>query len=248
MPVCENCQTPYDDWQHFCLNCGQPLKAAPLVTRACPRCGLQMALTYNYCHNCGAPLQGESAPVVPAAARTWLWGVAALLLFGLGLSLGFLFGRQLPGADRLAATSPASPAVPARPPEIAAKSGDQTGEGAQAALEPEVAVLLERVRVANLRKDIALYMDTLSALFPQPDQKRQEVLKTWEKFAFQEMTYTIRQIQAGGPGTAVAVVAWRTLTRDLTSAESRQDTFLYRVWFNQELGQWKIRQIEELPP
>jgi len=244
VPVCENCQTPYDEWQHFCLNCGQPLRAAPLVTRGCPQCGVQMALTQKYCSECGAPLQGE-APA-PAMSRKWLWGGAALGLFCLGVTLGFFLGRPLPWSSPVAVSS-GSPVAPAGQPETATRTGEHPpGEAPAAAVLPEVAALLDRIREANLTRNIALYMDTLSALYPRLDQKRQEVLKTWEKFAFDDMTYTVHKVQEGGQGMVAAEVQWRTLTRPRQSQEQRQDDFFYRIWFSKELGQWKIRQIEEL--
>lgn len=245
MPVCENCQTPYDEWQHFCLNCGHHLKPAPLAIKPCPQCGAQVALTHKYCYACGSPLTAVLPPTARVTMQPWLWGGVALVLFSLGVLLGFSLPRLFPGAALAPVASSGPPvAQTSRPPIATPGSGADTS----AALMTEVLQLLERIKEANLQKDIALYLDTLSALYPQIDQKRRNILATWNKFAFQDMAYTVLAMRRGENGKVVAEVKWRTTTQDLATQEPRQDEFLYRLWLVQELGQWKISQIEELQP
>ena len=63
MPVCEKCQTPYDEWQHFCLHCGHYVRAEPLPFQQCPQCGGQTALGQNFCPECAAPLKDNVIPL-----------------------------------------------------------------------------------------------------------------------------------------------------------------------------------------
>ena len=112
----------------------------------------------------------------------------------------------------------------------------------------DVEGVFNQIKEANLTKNILLYMNTLSAVYPQLDKKRQEVSKTWEKFDFKEMTFTVNKIQDVGNGNVVAEVNWSTWTQNLATKELRTDDLHYRVWFAKELGQWKIKKIEELQP
>ena len=112
----------------------------------------------------------------------------------------------------------------------------------------EVEGVLNQIKEANRTKNILLYMDTLSAIYPQPDKKRQEISKTWEKFDFTEMTFKVNKIKGLENGNVVAEVSWRTWTKNLATQDLRTDDLHYRVWFAKELGQWKIKNIEELQP
>lgn len=264
MPVCEKCQTPYDEWQHFCLHCGHYVRDEPPPFRRCPQCGTQAVLDQNFCPECAAPLKGEaasqsSAPASrqwpeqgsgtippPIPSRKWLVGGVAAVLVVLGVILTVYLSRgpATPQASR-GESQTRLPKVDEEP----AMRGEAEALGPETALvgvREEIEEVLNQIKEANLTKNILLYMDTLSALYPHLDKKRQEVSTTWEKFDFQEMNFTVETIKGVGNGTVVAKVNWRIQTQNLATKGVRTDDLHYRVWFAQELGQWKIKKIEEL--
>jgi hypothetical protein len=249
MPVCEKCQTPYDEWQHFCLHCGHYVRAEPLPFQQCPQCGGQTALGQNFCPECAAPLKD----IVSRSSRLishwkWLTGglIAAILIFGTILAFYFITWPWTTSAPRVESQS-RSPIVAEDPTKMGGAEANDPGTTVSN-VQADIERLLNQIKEANLTKNILLYMDTLSALYPQPDKKRQEVSKTWEKFDFTEMTFTVNKIRGLGNGNVVAEVNWRTWTKNLATQEPRTDDLHYRVWFAKELGQWKIKNIEELQP
>jgi hypothetical protein len=246
MPVCEKCQTPYDAWQHFCLNCGHYLRDEPPPTRRCPQCGRQAALDQNFCPECAAPLKEEAAFQPPSSpSRRWLVGMVAALA-GLGVILA-LYLSHWPGAPQ-GSKGQSQTRVVKVDEEPTLKDGAEAldQETMLSSVRLEIEEVLDQIKEANLTKNILLYMGTLSALYPQLDKKRQEVSTTWEKFDFQEMNFTVETIKDAGHDTVVAKVNWRTRTQNLATKGIRTDNLHYRVWFAQELGQWKIKKIEEL--
>lgn len=247
MPTCQKCQTPYDEWQHFCMNCGHHLKVASLPVLRCPRCGTQANLTHNFCPECGASLKEDLVPPAKPAPRKWLLGGVVTVLLGLGAILALNLIRQTPSPTQVVET-PVRPLKVAEKPSVSGETDAKAPVPAVASLPVELAKVLNQIKEANLNKNILLFMDTLSPLYPQLDIKRQEVLKTWEKFDFNEMALVVNKFREIDPGNAVAEVTWRTSTQNRHTQELRTDDFSYRVWFAKELGEWKIKKIEELQP
>ena len=113
-------------------------------------------------------------------------------------------------------------------------------------LQPEVAKVFTNIREANLKKNIFLFMDTLSGSYPELDKKRQEVVKTWKKFDFSDMTFTIDKLEGIDSDKAMAEVKWILTRQNLATKDWRTEEFQYRVWLANELGQWKIKKIEQI--
>lgn len=240
MPVCEKCQTPYDEWQHFCLHCGHYVRAEPWPFQQCPQCGEQTARGQNFCPECAAPLKEETArPAPPPPSRKWLVGGVAAVLLGLGVLLTLYLSNW--------SWTTLAPTVAEDPNRMGGAEANDPGIKVSN-VQVDIERLLNQIKEANLTKNILLYMDTLSAIYPQLDKKRQQVSKTWEKFDFTEMTFTVNKIRGLGNGNVVAEVNWLTWTKNLATQELRTDDLHYRVWLAKELGQWKIKNIEELQP
>ncbi len=110
-----------------------------------------------------------------------------------------------------------------------------------------MAALLANIREANLNKNILLFMETLSGVYPQLDKKRDEVIRTWKNFSFTEMAYTIGKVQEVEPNKAMAEVKWTTTSQNLATKAWRTTEFQYRVLLANELGKWKITKIEQIP-
>lgn len=242
MPVCDKCQTSYDDWQHFCLHCGQHLKTELPFPRRCPQCNAQLGLDQNFCQECAAPVKNApSGPSRLISRWKWLTMSLTLMLVILGASLIVYFiqgptpAPAPPGdlADRPAGEVPGQPPA-SKPPA--------------ASVQAEVIKVFEQIREANLGKDIVLYMNALSAVYPELDKKRREITQTWEKFDYNDMDFTVKGIQELNKDTALVDVTWTTSALQRATRQLRQDEYHYRVWFARELGQWRITKIEEVRP
>jgi predicted nucleic acid-binding Zn ribbon protein len=247
MPVCPKCQTPYDEWQHFCLQCGEYLKNAPPLSHPCPQCGAQVPMDQTFCRECSAALKADAGLRGRLISR-WKWLtvglIAAIVILGTIFAYYFIGPRGVPPPS---ADSPA-----AVPPVAADRVVSGAGQAPEAkagvdTLQADVEEVLNRVKEANLTKNILLYLDNLSVLYPQVEKKRQEVFRTWGKFTFKEMAFTVDKLQEVDPNNAVAEVDWRTSAQNLTTSQLQTGNYRYRVWFTKELGQWKIKKIEELP-
>ncbi|HAY21198.1 MAG TPA: hypothetical protein DCY27_03340 [Desulfobacterales bacterium] len=253
MPECPGCQTPYEEGQHYCKQCGRDLSIEPAPTPRCPRCGAEVTAEQNFCHECDAPLKEKQMSPAFAINKNWLLAGAAAIGVIIVLIVVIQFTRQTsPPPDKLAESpvsqeAPTPPGVkPAQPlgpkatePGIVPKS-DISG------LQADLERVLNNLKDANLNKDILLYMSTISLLYPEMDKKRQDILKNWEKFDFKSMTYTVSKIRDLGDNDAVAEVNWSTLSQNRANKNLQTDDFRYRVWFAKELGQWKIKKIEEI--
>jgi hypothetical protein len=70
MPICANCQTPYEEGQRFCKTCGGSLiKETPEPT-VCPGCGTILT-NQAFCHECGTPLDATPKPSRPEPSSKW---------------------------------------------------------------------------------------------------------------------------------------------------------------------------------
>ncbi len=247
MPVCEKCQAPYEEWQHFCLQCGQILKTELPLPRRCAHCGAQLGLEQNFCQQCAAPVKNIFSGPKQLISR-WKWLTVGLIvaLVLLGVSLVDYYLRW-PAKIR---PTVESPAVPGPRADMAGPGEERVPEPRPplAGLEAEFSREFNQIKEANQRKDIVLYMNTLSAVFPELDKKRREISQTWEKFDFNDMAFAINGIRQLNTDSAVVEVAWNISTLKLATNQLRQDNFSYRVWFGKELGQWRITKIEEIQP
>jgi hypothetical protein len=249
MPICEKCQTPYDEWQHFCLQCGHYLKVGPPPLLQCSSGGTKVSEEENFCHECAVPLKDEASRPSRFISRwKWLTGGLIAALMGLGLVLVFHLNHR-PGPPSVPMVeSPVPPLKMAEKPAISGETDVKSPITAVPSLQAEVEEVFNRIKEANLKKNILMYMNTLAVIYPQADKKRQEVLKTWEKFEFREMAFTVNKLQEVDSDNAIAEVKWSTTSQNLTTTYLVAEDFQYRVWFAKEQGQWKIKKIEELHP
>jgi len=58
MPNCAKCQSPYEEGQKFCRQCGNHLPIPEKKASFCPQCGVQVS-DQVFCHKCGAALREE---------------------------------------------------------------------------------------------------------------------------------------------------------------------------------------------
>jgi len=276
MPLCPQCRSSYLEGEHICRQCGFRLSEGRGDKRYCPQCGTAVGREQNFCHECDTPLKagleftapgGLEPPPAPLAGSApplrppWLkWAVVAggaiVVILVLVVVAQMMRKPSLPPSLTPPATPRPLETVPPSPPAVAPQESDKLGEAAPGATPPatpEAAGLpaqLEQVmgnlRDANLKKDLVLYMSCFSYVFPQTDKKRQEIQKTWQNFEFRKMAFIMSKINEVDPNEAVADVAWNMTVQNRSTKDSDITTIKYRVWFAKELGQWKIKKLEEL--
>jgi hypothetical protein len=258
MPQCPHCQTPYDAGQRYCSNCGSFLLHPEQGDTFCPQCNVRVSAKQEFCHECDAPLKGEAAapeaappeagavapeppaaPEGPAAAtppatmQPWVIGLvvgAGIIILVLVI---LLFGWGTPPTQEPKAAAPApSTAAPAPP-------------AAPADFKEQLAAVLATLRGAQLNKDIVKFMSAYSLTFPELEQKRADTLKSWENFDYTNLVFTIDKVQAIDPDHVIAWVTWYIDTRNRRTQELESATQTYQVRFAKEMGQWRIRSLQE---
>jgi len=106
--------------------------------------------------------------------------------------------------------------------------------------------LLISMRDARLNKNIIQLMNCYSVTFPGLEAKRQETLKSWEIYDYTNMVFTIDETQSLDADNANAKVTWYVDFKNRRTGEFLSSTQSYQVRFAKELGQWRIRSLEEI--
>jgi hypothetical protein len=103
--------------------------------------------------------------------------------------------------------------------------------------------LLEQVREAQLKKDIGLFLEAYSPTFPDLAKKKENILKTWEKYDYLDMHFNIENIQKPNANTIVAKVVWDITLTDVHSKKKSTLVRDYTVHFSQISGKWLIQEL-----
>jgi hypothetical protein len=184
--------------------------------------------------------EGPAAAPPPASMQPWVIGLvvgAGIIIIVLVI---LLFGRGTPTTQEPKAAAPAPVTAPAPPAAPAA-----TAKEAPASLQEQLALVLATLRQAQLNKDIVKFMSTYSLTFPELEQKRADTLTSWENFDYTNLVFTIDKVQAIDPDNAIAWVTWYIDTRNRRTQELESATQTYQVRFAKEMGQWRIRSLQE---
>ncbi len=93
------------------------------------------------------------------------------------------------------------------------------------------------MREAQLRKDIVLFMSVYSLTYPELDEKRASTLKSWERFDFTNLVFTVDKIQPIDPDNAIAEVTWYMDTKNRRTQDLSSSSQIFQVRFAKEQGQ-----------
>jgi hypothetical protein len=138
-----------------------------------------------------------------------------------------------------------APAPPAAPPAPPAAAPAPAPEAQPPGLKEQLQGVLAKMREARLKKDIILLMDCYSLTFPDVEDKRRETLKAWENYDYTNMVFTIDEVQPLDADNANATVTWYVDLKNRRTGELISSTQTFKVRFAKELGQWRIRTLEE---
>lgn len=274
MPQCPHCQVPYEVGQRYCSTCGSFLLHPEQGDTFCPQCGVRVSPLQEFCHECDAPLKGaQAAPealgtaagapafapetppakIPPSGMPSWLIGVlvGAGILIIILLILLFTQGTSTPPAPtpapKVEAPAPAPPAATVTP-TAPATPAPEPAPPAEAGLQEQLQKELSSLREAQLRKDIVLFMSVYSLTYPELDEKRASTLKSWERFDFTNLVFTVDKIQPIDPDNAIAEVTWYMDTKNRRTQVLSSSSQIFQVRFAKEQGKWRIRSLEEVEP
>jgi len=275
MSQCPHCQAEFEKGQRYCKVCGSYLLHPEGGDTFCPQCGIRVSQRQEFCHECDAPLKGQEAPSpeqipvepVPAAAAAAAAPSAAApstaatpakgpqpLLIGLLIGAGaiililliVLFTRTetptpTPAPPAPKAEAPAPPAAAPAPAPPAPAPEAQTPS-----LKEQLQSVLANMREARLNKNIIQLMNCYSLTFPDLEEKRRETLKAWENYDYTNMVFTIDDVQPLDADNANATITWYVDFKNRRTGELVSSTQTFQVRFAKELGQWRIRSLEEI--
>jgi hypothetical protein len=107
----------------------------------------------------------------------------------------------------------------------------------------EINGILEQIRTGQLKKDLQVIIKAYSPDFPNIDQKKENILKTWQQYDFLEMHYNIENIQKPNAKTIIAKVVWDITLEDLRSRKRSSLLKQYTIHFSDVSGKWLIQEL-----
>lgn len=244
---CPQCGIRVSQRQEFCHECDTPLKgqeaASPEQAPVEPAPAAPVAVA-------PAAPAASAAPVAPAAPAKGPAPLLIGLLIGAGVIILILLiviftrtetptPKAPPAAPKAEAPTPPAaapaPASPAPAPEAQAPG-----------LKEQLQGVLANMRAARLNKDIIQLMNCYSLTFPNLEEKRRETLKSWDNYDYTNMVFTIDEVQPLDADNTNAKVTWYVDLRNRRTGELISSTQTFQVRFAKELGQWRIRSLEEI--
>jgi hypothetical protein len=168
-----------------------------------------------------------------------IWAVVIILFIG-----SFFILRELLFVPSVAG-------VKSNPVKLSAPSGEVAVAPQRPVIQPEAAApawekvqgILQQVREAQLHKDINLFMAAYSPSFPDLAAKKARILKTWERYNYLDLNFTVENFSSQKPGSIMAKVAWALTLKDRRSQEKMNLVKKYTVYFVNESGKWLIQNL-----
>jgi hypothetical protein len=104
--------------------------------------------------------------------------------------------------------------------------------------------LLTKIREAQLKKDINLFMTAYSPDFPEVGQKRETTLTIWKKYTYLDSDFKLTDLQEETPTTILGKVIWNIKARDQKNGSIKILTKAYHVTFTKGSGKWLIQNLK----
>ena len=105
--------------------------------------------------------------------------------------------------------------------------------------------LLDKIRLANLLKDIDLFMSCYSDEFENLEGRRKMALETWRNFDYNDLSYNLKDHSISG-NIAKARVEWLMKISAITGGKPEETKTALDVVFKKERGDWKVKEIIHL--
>jgi hypothetical protein len=178
--------------------------------------------------------------------RLWVHGFVAGLAVVLVIFLGWYFlfkGEPVPVSPEgeVKNAAPQAPSAPVQEPGTEASRGEAPPP--EALLRHQLEDTLSQVREADLKKNLAQFLDNYVLSDSQREKKRRETARIWETYDYLDMRFQIGEIKALGPERVFARVIWEIKTRHRRTRKVQEVTRTYDVWFAKDSGKWRIQTL-----
>lgn len=167
-----------------------------------------------------------------------------------------VISQILPGSS--ASTTPALPIAEtkensslskettiAAPPPAVSNSSPSDNVAAETVEIGKIRDLLEKVRQANLRKDIDLFLSCYASDFKDREGKKKATLAHWKNFDYIDLSYDLKNPSISG-NTAKAKVEWLIKISPYTGGQPRESKTILDVTLRKEEGEWKIEEVKSI--
>jgi len=105
--------------------------------------------------------------------------------------------------------------------------------------------LLEKIRQANLQKNIDFFMSCYSTDFKDREDKKKATLENWGNYNYLDLSYTLKDYSISGP-TAQAKVEWLIKFYLKEGSRTKENKTVLNVRFKKEDGSWKIKETKPI--
>jgi hypothetical protein len=256
MLVCPKCNIEYDEGKKFCRECGSfllseegstfetPLVELPELEKPeedlfCPTCQTSYKKG-KYCRQCGSllvhgipsqtptvrsieksPVRESSKEQLKSSLRPFPFLLAGIIIV-LIASGGFFLWQRHDQPSQPIATPPQSP-----PPNIEIKENEK------------IESLFEKIRQANLNKNIDLFMSCYAIDFKDRKKKESDTLESWKKFNYLDLAYDLKE-QTISEDRAHVRVEWQMKVDQKGSKQPKVIKTILDVVLKREGDLWKI--------
>jgi hypothetical protein len=183
-------------------------------------------------------------------------------LFFIGALLVFLFVTyfsllgKVPSASDVAVLGQKSLEKPSHTAEIITSlpvhQNQQQGQPVQQPVKPtdiserkEIQYVLDQIRKAQMDKDINLFLQAYSPTYPNLAEKKEDLLRSWQKYNYLDVNFNINNIQKKNAHTLIAEVACDITLEDIHSRKRSNLMKDYIINFSDNSGK---RLIQEVSP
>ena len=213
--------------------------------------------------NALAALDGETHEVVRGSirlndnlvrAKKKIWR-QVLVIWAVGIVLGISYFLVLthqpipnnqtpkrPVAQEKAGTNPAT--------DQSSASSQLPSQVFQASIaiseEGDLVNLLTKIREAQLKKDIHLFMEAYAPDFPEVGQKRDTTINIWKRYTYLDSQFKLADLQQETPTTILGKVIWNIKAQDQKNGSIRNTTRTYQVTFSKGSGKWLIQNLKAI--
>jgi hypothetical protein len=102
--------------------------------------------------------------------------------------------------------------------------------------------LLENVRLANLRKDINLFMSCYASDFKDREERRRTALESWSRYNYLDLVYALKP-ESVLIDSAKGRVEWRIRSIPVKGGQPEEGKSVLNVTFQKEKNEWKIKEV-----
>ncbi len=133
-------------------------------------------------------------------------------------------------------------AAPPPPPSNATPSDHVAAETVEIG---KIKGLLEKIRQANLRKDIDLFLSCYASNFKDREGKKKATLAHWKNFDYIDLSYDLRDPSISA-NTAKARVEWLIKISPYSGGRPLESKTILDVILRKEEGEWKIEEVKSI--